>query len=60
MECKMTNNTTAFIGGNVFIGDGRVLENASVIIEDKLINKVAKGSISIPKMLTKSHLPVAL
>jgi len=56
----MTNNTTAFIGGNVFIGDGRVLENASVIIEDKLINKVAKGSISIPKMLTKSHLPVAL
>jgi len=52
----MTNNTTAFIGGNVFIGDGRVLENTSVIIEGEIICKVAKGSISIPKNANKISL----
>jgi len=52
----MINNTTAFIGGNVFIGDGRVLENASVIIEGKMIRKIVKGSISIPKNAKKISL----
>jgi imidazolonepropionase-like amidohydrolase len=39
----------AFVDGPVFIGDGRVLEHATVLVEGEKIVKVAEGNVSIPK-----------
>ncbi|UCH21503.1 MAG: amidohydrolase family protein [Deltaproteobacteria bacterium] len=41
--------TTAFVDGSVIIGDGRVLEHATVIVEGEKIVKVAKGNVNIPE-----------
>jgi len=39
----------AFVDGPVFIGDGRVLEHATVLVEGEKIVKVAEGNVNIPK-----------
>ncbi|UCG09160.1 MAG: amidohydrolase family protein [Desulfobacterales bacterium] len=45
--------TTAFIGGCAIIGDGRVLEHATVIVQDARIIKVSEGNFKIPKNARK-------
>ena len=40
---------TAFAGGRVFVGDGRVLDRGSVLVEGERISKVSEGEISIPR-----------
>ncbi|MCG2777390.1 MAG: amidohydrolase family protein [Desulfobacterales bacterium] len=39
----------AFIDGPVFIGNGRVLDNATVVVEGEHIVKVAAGDVAIPQ-----------
>ena len=39
----------AFVDGSVVVGDGRVLEHATVLVEGEKIVKVAEGNVSIPK-----------
>ncbi len=39
----------AFVNGRVFVGDGRVLEHATVLVEGNRIVKVAKGNIAVPR-----------
>jgi imidazolonepropionase-like amidohydrolase len=39
----------AFVDGPVFVGDGRVLEHATVLVEGEKIVKVAQGNVNIPK-----------
>ncbi|MCK4984215.1 MAG: amidohydrolase family protein [Desulfobacterales bacterium] len=39
----------AFVDGAVIVGDGRVLEHATVLVEGEKIVKVAEGNVSIPK-----------
>ena len=41
--------TTAFVNGTVFVGDGRILEHATVLVEGERIVKVDEGNISIPE-----------
>jgi len=41
--------TIAFIDGRVIVGDGRILEHATVLVEDGKILKIAQTSMSIPK-----------
>jgi len=41
--------TTAFIDGSVFIGDGRILEHATVLVEGEKIIKVEQGNVSLPR-----------
>jgi len=41
--------TTAFVDGRVFIGDGRVLERATVVVEGPRIVKVSRGAAAIPR-----------
>ena len=41
--------TTAFVNGRVFIGDGKVLEHATVLVEKDKIVKVGKGKIPLPR-----------
>ncbi|MBC8458432.1 MAG: amidohydrolase family protein [Deltaproteobacteria bacterium] len=48
--------TTAFINGLVFVGDGRILEHATVLVEGERIVKVAEGDIIIPNDARKIHL----
>lgn len=43
------NMAIAFVDGPVITGDGRILENASVLVEDDKIVKVGEGGISIPR-----------
>ena len=40
---------TAFVDGAVVVGDGRVLEHATVLVNGEKIVKVAEGNVSIPK-----------
>jgi imidazolonepropionase-like amidohydrolase len=40
---------TAFIGGRVFVGDGRVFEHGAVLVEGERILKVSEGEIPVPK-----------
>jgi imidazolonepropionase-like amidohydrolase len=40
---------TAFIGGRVFVGDGRVFEHGAVLVEGERILKVSTGEIPVPK-----------
>lgn len=44
---------TAFVDGTVVVGDGRVLEHATVLVEGERIVKVAEGTASIPKEARK-------
>ena len=40
--------TIAFVDGPVITGDGRILEHATVLVENDKIVKVAEGDVSIP------------
>jgi imidazolonepropionase-like amidohydrolase len=40
---------TAFVDGRVIVGDGRILERATVLVEDEKIVKIAQNSMNIPK-----------
>jgi imidazolonepropionase-like amidohydrolase len=40
---------TAFVDGPVFVGDGRILEHATVLVDGERIVKVAEGNVPIPK-----------
>jgi imidazolonepropionase-like amidohydrolase len=40
---------TAFVDGRVIVGDGRILERATVLVEDEKIIKIAQNSINIPR-----------
>lgn len=40
---------TAFVDGDVFVGDGKVLEHAMVLVEGDRIVKVAKGKTAVPR-----------
>jgi imidazolonepropionase-like amidohydrolase len=40
---------TAFMNGTVFVGDGRVLEHATVLVEGERIVKVAEGDVAVPR-----------
>jgi imidazolonepropionase-like amidohydrolase len=39
----------AFIDGRVIVGDGRILEHATVLVEDEKIVEIAQTSMNIPK-----------
>jgi imidazolonepropionase-like amidohydrolase len=39
----------AFVGGLIFLGDGRVLEKGTVVVEGERILRVGKGKTAIPK-----------
>ena len=52
----MTGNTTIFYGGNIFVGNGHVLENASVIVEGEKIVKVARNLDNISRNAKKISL----
>ena len=41
--------TTAFVGGNVFVGDGEILEHATVLVEGDRITGVGGGHVPVPK-----------
>jgi imidazolonepropionase-like amidohydrolase len=45
--------TTAFVNGRVFIGDGKVLEHATVLVEGDRIVKVGKGKTTLPRGAAK-------
>jgi len=40
--------TIAFVDGCIIVGDGRVLEHATVLVEDERIVKVSEGNVTIP------------
>ncbi|MGD2127427.1 MAG: amidohydrolase family protein, partial [Desulfobacteraceae bacterium] len=48
--------TTAFVDGPVFVGDGRVLERATVLVEGERIVKVSEGNVTIPEDARKISL----
>jgi imidazolonepropionase-like amidohydrolase len=41
--------TIAFVDGRVIVGDGRILEHATVLVEDGKILKIAQNSKTLPK-----------
>lgn len=41
--------TIAFVDGLIFVGDGRILEHETVLVDGDRIIKVANGNIPIPK-----------
>ena len=41
--------TIAFIDGRVIVGDGRLLERATVLVQDEKIWKIAQSGMNIPK-----------
>jgi imidazolonepropionase-like amidohydrolase len=45
--------TTAFVNGRVFVGDGKVLEQATVLVEGDRIVKVGKGKTAVPRGAVK-------
>jgi len=45
--------TIAFVDGPVITGDGRILEHATVLVENNKIVKVAEGNLSIPQNAKK-------
>ena len=47
---------TAFIGGRVFVGDGRVLEKGTVVVEGQRIVKVARHGRAVPRGATRIDL----
>jgi imidazolonepropionase-like amidohydrolase len=48
--------TTAFINGKVFVGDGKVLEHATVIVEGDRIVKMEKAKTPVPRGANKISL----
>jgi len=47
---------TAFLNGSVILGDGRVLEHATVIVDDERIVGVSENSLQIPQDARKISL----
>jgi len=45
--------TTAFVDGLIFVGDGRILEHATVLVDGDRIVKLTEGDIPIPKETLK-------
>jgi imidazolonepropionase-like amidohydrolase len=45
--------TTAFMNGKVFVGDGKVMEHATVLVEGDRIVKVGKGKTTVPRGAAK-------
>ena len=45
--------TIAFVDGPVITGDGRILEQATVVVEDHKIVKVTQGAVSLPQNAKK-------
>jgi len=43
----------AFVDGRVFVGDGRVLEKATVLVEDNIITRISKGDSKLSKNTIK-------
>ena len=41
--------TVAFIDGRVIVGDGRILDHATVLVEDGKILKIAQNDMNLPK-----------
>jgi imidazolonepropionase-like amidohydrolase len=41
--------TVAFMDGRVIVGDGRILDHATVLVKDGKILKIAQNSMNIPK-----------
>ena len=41
--------TVAFIDGRVIVGDGRILDHATVLVKDGKIQKIAQNGMNIPK-----------
>jgi imidazolonepropionase-like amidohydrolase len=48
--------TVAFVDGTVITGDGRILEHATVLVEEEKIARVAPGGITIPQNAKKIQL----
>lgn len=48
--------TIAFVDGRVFIGDGQILEHATVLVEGERIVKVAQGNVAVPNDARKVSL----
>ncbi|MBE9570466.1 MAG: amidohydrolase family protein, partial [Proteobacteria bacterium] len=46
----------AFIDGPVFVGDGRILEQATVLVDGERIVKVAQGNVAVPNDARKVSL----
>lgn len=40
--------TTAFVDGTVFVGNGRILEHGTVLVDGERIIKVSEGSTNVP------------
>lgn len=47
---------TGFVNGRVFVGDGKVLEHATVLVEGDRIVKVGKGKTAVPRGADKISL----
>ena len=45
--------TVAFVDGPVIVGDGRILEHATVLVEDGKIIKVAENGVTLPQNTQK-------
>ena len=45
--------TVAFLDGPVITGDGRILEHATVLVEEEKIVRVAQGGIALPQNAQK-------
>lgn len=48
--------TIAFLDGPVFVGDGRILEHATILVEGERIVKVAEGNVAVPNDARKVSL----
>lgn len=48
--------TIAFMGGQIIVGDGRVFDSGTVIVEDARIVKVTEGEASVPREARKVDL----
>jgi imidazolonepropionase-like amidohydrolase len=47
-KVRITEMITVFSGANIFVGDGRIIDQGSVVVEDGHILKVTEKNISIP------------
>src|SRR6185503_13882047 len=50
------NRVTAFQGARVIVGDGRVLDNATIIVDGGRITRVATGNVQAPQGATRVDL----
>jgi len=50
------NRVTAFQGARVIVGDGRVLDNATIIVDGARISRVGTGNVQVPQGATRVDL----